>query len=70
MSIALTARDVGHRFGDVIALDGVSIDVAPGRVVAVVGESGSGKTTLLRCFNRMVVQDTGTVALDGIDVRM
>ncbi len=68
-SIALSARDVGHRFGDIVALDGVSINVAPGRALALVGESGSGKTTLLRCFNRMVEPHAGTVALDGVDVR-
>ncbi len=65
----LTARDVSHRFGDIAALDGVSLDVADGGAVALVGESGSGKTTLLRCFNRMVEPDRGTVSVGGADVR-
>ena len=51
--LALDARDVVQRFGDVAALDGVSVGVAAGKSVALVGESGSGKTTLLRCFNRI-----------------
>lgn len=66
---ALAARDVAHRYGDVAALDGVSIDVPSGHALALVGESGSGKTTLLRCFNRMVDPTSGTVTLDGDDVR-
>ena len=51
-----------------MALDGVSLDVAPGECVALVGESGSGKTTLLRCFNRMTEPDGGTVRVEGSDV--
>jgi osmoprotectant transport system ATP-binding protein len=66
---ALSARDVVHRYGNVAALDGVSIDVVAGGALALVGESGSGKTTLLRCFNRMVEPTSGTVAVDAIDVR-
>jgi osmoprotectant transport system ATP-binding protein len=58
-----------HRYGDVLALDGVSVAVPPGGALALVGESGSGKTTLLRCFNRMVEPDAGTVTVDGRDVR-
>src|SRR5256886_12464859 len=61
MPTALSARNVSHRFGGVVALDDVSLDVAAGHATALVGESGSGKTTLLRCFNRLVEPDSGTV---------
>jgi osmoprotectant transport system ATP-binding protein len=67
--LSLAARDVVHRYGGVIALDGVSLDVEAGRSVALVGESGSGKTTLLRSFNRLVDPSSGTIAVGGIDVR-
>jgi osmoprotectant transport system ATP-binding protein len=66
---ALEARHVSHRYGDVVALDDVSLRVESGRTVALVGESGAGKTTLLRCFNRLVEPSMGTVLVDGVDVR-
>ncbi|MFW5947353.1 MAG: ATP-binding cassette domain-containing protein, partial [Gemmatimonadota bacterium] len=64
----LEADRVVHRYGDVVALDGVSVRVDAGECLALVGESGSGKTTLLRCFNRMVEPGEGTVRVDGRDV--
>ena len=69
MTTSLGADHVTHRFGDVLALDDVSVDVAEGRALALVGESGSGKSTLLRCFNRMVHPTHGVVRVGGADVR-
>ena len=66
----LTARNVSHRFGSVVALDDVSIVVPAGRAIALVGESGSGKTTLLRCFNRLVEPLRGEVRVGDQDVRV
>ena len=65
--VTLCAEGVFKRYGAVVALDGVSIDVRSSECVALVGESGSGKTTLLRCFNRLVVPDSGRVVVNGTD---
>ncbi|MFL5487180.1 MAG: ATP-binding cassette domain-containing protein [Gemmatimonadaceae bacterium] len=69
MSISLVARGVTHRFGSVVALDDVAVDVQAGRATALVGESGSGKTTLLRCFNRLVEPESGQILIGDKDVR-
>src|SRR5258706_16470429 len=69
MSTSLAARNVSHHFGNVVALDDVSIEVLPGRATALVGESGSGKTTLLRCFNRLVEPERGEVMVGESNVR-
>ncbi len=57
----LSARDLSLRFGAVAALDGASIDLWPGEVLAVVGESGSGKSTLLRALAGELRPDAGEV---------
>ena len=64
---ALHAENLSKRYGQLLALDHVSLDVNPGESVALIGESGSGKTTLLRCFNRLVVPDEGRVLIEGVD---
>jgi osmoprotectant transport system ATP-binding protein len=64
----LQAEKLVKRYGQMAALDGVSLHVGAGECVALVGESGSGKTTLLRCFNRLVEPDAGIVQVEGQDV--
>src|SRR3979490_2297207 len=62
---------VGKSFdgGRVKAVNDVSLDVAEGEVLAVVGGPGAGKTTLLRLANRLIDADSGSITIEGEDVR-
>lgn len=68
---SIAYENVGKSFegGRIMAVDGVSLDVAAGEFLAIVGGSGSGKTTLLRLANRLIAPDSGTVRVQGDDVR-
>ncbi len=68
MTPALELLDLEQRFGPVHAVDGVSLTVDTGRVVALVGESGSGKSTVGRCAVRLTRPTGGTVRVAGLDV--
>ncbi|WP_439897875.1 ABC transporter ATP-binding protein [Cellulomonas humilata] len=61
----LSLRDVVVRYGSVPAVDGVSLDVAPGSVVALLGPSGCGKSSLLRAVAGLEPLAGGTVSWDG-----
>lgn len=61
----IEVKDVYKVFGKIVALNGVSLNVYPGKVVVVVGPSGSGKSTLLRCMNHMEVESQGEIYVDG-----
>ena len=59
---------VGKRFGEVVALDGVSLRVAKGELLTILGPSGSGKTTLLKVVAGFEAPDGGSVRVDGTDI--
>ena len=62
-------ENIHKSFGHIHALCGVSLDVEAGEVVVILGPSGSGKSTLLRCINHLEVHDSGTVVVDGIQLK-
>jgi general nucleoside transport system ATP-binding protein len=60
-------RSMTKRFGDVVALDDVSLTLHPGAFHAVLGENGAGKSTLVKCIMGYHRPDAGRIALDGRD---
>jgi ABC-type multidrug transport system ATPase subunit len=68
MTAAVTLSGVGRRFGETIALDDVSLDVRRAELFGLVGPDGGGKTTLFRILTTLLVPDTGTATVLGLDV--
>jgi multiple sugar transport system ATP-binding protein len=64
----LELRNVKKRFGEIVALDDVSVTVDDGEFFVVVGPNGSGKTTLLRVIAGLVEPDAGEVRIGGVNV--
>ncbi|MEU7873408.1 ATP-binding cassette domain-containing protein [Dactylosporangium sp. NPDC049140] len=62
---ALRITGATKRFGAVLALDSVDLDVAHGEVVALLGDNGAGKSTLIKCISGVHRLDDGTVEIDG-----
>ena len=62
----IVAEHIVKRFGKLVALDGVSLEVRTGEVLMIIGPSGSGKSTLLRCLNYLEAPDSGRIIVDGI----
>lgn len=61
----IVVKDLYKYFGEIKAVDGVSLDIEKGKVVVVIGPSGSGKSTLLRCINHLEEPTSGEVWIDG-----
>jgi fructose transport system ATP-binding protein len=64
----LRAKNLVKTFGRVVGLDGVSLELYPGEVLAVIGDNGAGKSTLIKCLTGAEVADEGEIFLDGVPV--
>ena len=68
MSAIVKINDLHKSFGSNKVLNGVSLDVEKGQMVAIIGKSGSGKSTLLRCLNGLEKVDGGNIHVCGHDI--
>lgn len=65
---AIEVRDVKKSFGELSVLRGVTLDAAPGTVLALLGSNGAGKTTLIRILATLLKADAGMARVNGTDV--
>jgi D-xylose transport system ATP-binding protein len=66
----LVLRDISKRFGAIVALDGVSLEVHRGEVLALLGDNGAGKSTLIKCISGVYQVDSGVIELGGEQVQI
>jgi len=62
----VAARGLTRRFGGRVAIEGVSLDLRPGEVLALLGPNGAGKTTTMRLLAGLIGPDEGTIEVDGV----
>lgn len=68
MAAGVSIRQLEVRYDQVVAVDGLDLDVSPGEIVAVLGRSGSGKSSLLRAIAGLVDPSAGSVTVDDVEV--
>lgn len=64
----ISVENLSKRFGDVVAVDNLSLTAADGKITGLLGPNGAGKTTTLRTLYGLQKPDAGVVSIDGIDV--
>ncbi|AKB44324.1 ABC transporter ATP-binding protein [Methanosarcina vacuolata] len=67
MQPIISVRNLTQRYGEVLALDSIDLEIYPGELVAVLGENGSGKTTLVKHFNGLLHPYSGSVIIKGLE---
>ncbi len=63
----LSVRGAVKRFGSVLALNGIDLEVKRGEILALLGDNGAGKSTLIKCISGLHHLDQGTIHLDGLE---
>ena len=66
----LALRNISKRFGAIVALDDVSLEVNRGEVLALLGDNGAGKSTLIKCISGVHHVDSGVIELSGKPVQI
>ena len=61
----LAVRDVGVRFGGIVALDGISFELGERQLLGLIGPNGAGKTTLFNCLSRLYTPGKGDIVFAG-----
>ncbi len=64
----LSVREVSVRFGGIVALDAVSLDVTEGSICGLIGPNGAGKTTLFNCMSRLYSYESGDILFAGASI--
>jgi branched-chain amino acid transport system ATP-binding protein len=64
----LKVTNLKKRFGGLVALQGVDLEVPRGSILGIIGMNGSGKTTMLNCINGIYTPDEGRIELDGREI--
>ena len=66
--VAIKIRDLHKSFGKKQVLNGVDLDICKGESLVVIGGSGTGKSVLIKCIQGLLVPDSGSIEIDGIEI--
>ena len=66
--VVIQVQNISKKFGDLLVLDNISMDIDKGDCVCIVGPSGGGKSTFLRCINQLETVTSGNILIDGQDI--
>lgn len=66
-SLAIDMQNVTRRFGDIVAVDDLSLSIESGEVFGILGHNGAGKTTIVRLLNGVLIPDGGDIRVLGFD---
>ena len=69
MKPVISVSNLGKRYGRVVAVDDVSLEVFEGEIFGLIGPNGAGKTTTMECVEGNRVPDKGTISVLGLDPR-